>query len=151
MPKSNDKQSRQLARRDDRVGPPSYVVISTPEGWQLLLEHGDRYLRWVLRGQPGNGGQAWPDTDVAASSLEREGGSLSKPALDREGNEVGSFHNLRVRDDEPVALGECLDDGLLELEFDGALLSGRWRLTRSGQTRREAETWTFKELPAEGP
>ncbi|MFO7564860.1 MAG: hypothetical protein R6X02_19605 [Enhygromyxa sp.] len=130
------------------MGPPRYVVISTPEGWQLLLEHGDHYLRWLLRGQAGNGGQAWPDTDVAAASLEGEGGTLSKPALARAGNEIGNFHNLRTRDGEPVAFGECLDDGELELEFDGVLLSGRWRLTRSGQGRRELETWTLKPVAA---
>lgn len=148
MPKSADKQPRQLARRDDRVGPPYYVVIATPDGWQLLLEHGDHYLRWVMRGQPGRGGQALPDTDVAAASLEREGGALTgKPALERKGNEIGTFHNLRMRDGEPVALGECLDEGLLELEFYGERLSGRWRLTRSGQSRREDETWTLKPVP----
>jgi hypothetical protein len=147
MPKTAENhQPRQLPRRDDRVGPPCYVVLSTPDGWQLLLEHGDHYLRWVLRGQPGHGGQAWPDTNVAAASLEREGGTLTKPALQREGNEIGTFHNVRNRDGEPVALGECLDDGLLELEFDGERMSGRWRLTRSGQSRRELETWTLKPM-----
>jgi hypothetical protein len=147
MRKPADKQPKQLPRQDDRVGPPRYVVISTPDGWQLLLEHGDHYLRWVLRGQPGHPGQAWPDTDVAAASLERESGALTgKPALEREGNEIGYFHNIREREGENVALGECLDDGELELEFDGTLMSGRWRLTRSGQSRREAETWTLRPI-----
>lgn len=144
------KPPKQLPRQDDRVGPAQYVVISTPEGWQLLLEHGDVYLRWELRGPPGHGGVAWPVGDVAAASLEGPGGALSgKPALEREGNEIGHFKNVRERDGEIVALGECLDDGELELEFDGQRLSGRWRLTRSGQSRREAETWTIRPMPSE--
>ncbi|HVI02089.1 MAG TPA: hypothetical protein VM869_25425 [Enhygromyxa sp.] len=123
-------------------------MISTPEGWQLLLEHGDVYLRWELRGPPGHPGVAWPATDVAAASLESPSGSLfGKPALEREGNEVGLFKNIRERDGEIVAMGECLDDGVLELEFDGALMSGRWRITRSGQSRREAEAWTLRPIP----
>jgi hypothetical protein len=149
MSQPSEKPPRQLPRQDDRVGPPRYVVIATPEGWQLLLEHADHYLRWVLRGPPGHGGQAWPDTDVAAASLERETGELrGKPALEREGNEIGVFHNVRERDGEIVALGECLDDGLLELEFEGERMSGRWRLTRSGQSRRESETWTLRPMPS---
>ena len=146
---------RPLPRQDDRVGPPCYVALSTPTGWQLLLEHGDHYLRWVLRGRLGVGGQAWPDTDVAAASLERPGGSLDKPALARPGVEVGRFHNLRRRldvhgdgDGERVSLGECLDQGALELEFDGPQLIGRWHLTRTGQSRREQETWTLARLDA---
>lgn len=150
MSQPAEKPPRQLPRQDDRVGPPRYVVLSAPDGWQLLLEHGDHYLRWVLRGPPGHAGPAVPDTDVAAASLEGESGSLEdKPALKREGNEVGHFHNIRERDGEIVALGECLDDGLLELEFDGEILSGRWRLTRSGQSRRESETWMLRPIPSE--
>lgn len=144
MSQPAEKPPTQLPRQDDRVGPPRYVVISTPDGWQLLLEHGDYYLRWLLRGPPGHGGVAIPDTDVAAASLEAESGSLHKPALEREGNEIGHYRNVRERNGEIVALGECLDDGLLELEFDGERLSGRWRLTRSGQSRRESEAWTLK-------
>jgi hypothetical protein len=132
----------------ESIDQPRYVVISTPDGWQLLLEHGDHYVRWVLRGPPGRAGQAVPDTDVAAASLERENGALTgKPALEREGNEIGYFRNIRQRDGEVVSLAESLDDGVLELEFDGELLSGHWRLTRSGQSRREAETWTLRPLP----
>jgi hypothetical protein len=122
------------------------VALTTPHGWQLLLEHGDRYLRWVLRGPLGAGGQAWPDTDVAGSSLERPGGELDKPALVRDGTEVGRYHNLRTHAGEPVPLGECLEQGVFELAFDGPSLAGCWQLTRSGQSRRELETWTLRPL-----
>jgi hypothetical protein len=130
---------------------PCYVALSTPDGWQLLLEYGGRYLRWVLRGPVGSGGQAWPDTDVSAASLEREGGSLAKPALQREGVEVGHYRHLRNCDGDPLEASldsgaDCLDQGHFELEFDGELLAGRWQLTRSGQTRREQETWTFRPM-----
>jgi hypothetical protein len=137
-----------LPRHDDAVGPPYYVALTTKDGWQLLLEHADVYLRWELRGAPGNGGQALPGIDVARSSLEGERGTpTGKPALEREGNEIGRFHNLRERGGEMVAFGECLADGHFELEFDGELMSGRWRLARSGMSRREQETWTLTRLP----
>lgn len=137
----------QLPRQDDRVGPPCYAVLPSPEGWQLLIEHGDHYLRWVLRGRPGNGGQAWPDTDVSAASLEGPGGALTgKPALERTAIETGHFRNLRRHDGEVVAMGECLEHGAFELEFDGPVMAGRWHLTRSGQTRREVESWTLRPL-----
>lgn len=134
-----------LAWKDETIGAPQYLAINTDDGWQLLLEDSHRYLRWVLRGPIAHGGQAWPDTDVARSSLEREGGSLhGKPALERSGNDIGVYHNLRTRPDgEPMAMSECLEDGLLELEFEGEKLAGRWRLSRSGMSRREQETWTL--------
>lgn len=133
-----------FVRSNERVGEPRYVVIATEHGWQLLLEYADRYLRWVLRGAPGKGGQAVPDTDAAAASLEDPAGSLHKPALEREGNEIGSFRNVRQRDDgEAVSMGECLEEGVFELEFSGKIMNGRWRLSRSGSARRSQETWTL--------
>jgi hypothetical protein len=142
----HQQQPRPLPRPDERAESRCYVALTTPHGWQLLLEHGERYLRWVLRGPLGAGGQAWPDTDVAGSSLERPGGGLDKPAIQREGNEVGHYRNLRIREGEPVELGECLEQGVFELEFDGPELGGCWQLTRSGQSRREQETWTLRPL-----
>jgi hypothetical protein len=56
------------------------------------------------------------------------------------------FHNLRTRNGETVPMNECLDDGVLELEFDGEKLAGRWRLSRSGMSRREQETWTLRRV-----
>jgi len=144
-----DTDTTPLARQRELIDPAQYLMIATPDGWQLLLESNERYLRWVMRGPPGNGGQAWPDTDVAAASLEGESGGLrGKPALERERNENGYFRNLRTRDGEPISLSDCLDDGVLELEFDGPVLGGRWRLTRSGAGRTQAETWTLLRAPA---
>jgi hypothetical protein len=132
-------------RQSDRVGSPRYAVLTHKEGWQLLLEHSDHYLRWVLRGAPGHGGPARPASDVAAASLERPGGMLEgKPALDSRAVELGYFENLRERGGETLAMSECLDEGKLELEFQGGeVMAGRWRLARSGSARSQDETWTF--------
>ena len=148
-PQAPTQKPEPLARQDERVGPPRYLVLSTPHGWQLLLEHGDRYVRWELRGAPGNGGQATPGTDVAAASLETQSGALAgKPALEREGHETGHFVNLRARRGETVAMSQCLDEGELELEFDGELMAGRWRLTRSGTSPGRPEHWVLRPAPS---
>lgn len=136
-----------LARRDGRVGAPRYVALSSKDGWQLLLEHADRYLRWTLNGEPGDEGVAVPGVDVASSSLEREGGSLDgKSALEVHG-EIGTFENLREdNDDDTVAMSRCLDEGALELSFDGELMNGRWQLSRTGTPRTQPERWVLRRL-----
>lgn len=141
--RSSASSEPKFAVADESVDASRYVVIPTDEGWQLLLELGPRYLRWQLRGAPGDEGQAWPEGDVAAASLEAEDGSLHKPQLARDGIEVGSYRNVRRRDGQVVPLGECLDEGAFELVFEGAVMGGRWRLSRSGSARRQAENWTL--------
>lgn len=145
IPSDYDDITPVFPRQSDRVGSPRYALFPYKnEGWQLLLEHSERYLRWVMRGAPGNGGQALPASDVAAASLEHPTGGLeNKPAVESSAIEFGEFENRREREGETVAMSECLDEGKLELEFEGEVMKGRWTLERSGSAPGREEIWTL--------
>lgn len=131
MPRLDFRSLRHLVAR---LRSPSYVVVATSEGWELWLEHGSHYLRWQLRSAPGEGGRAWPAKTQARPQSD----------LDSLAHEVGRFRNVRLHEGRPLPICHCLDDGELELAFDGSLLAGRWLLTRVGTRRGRRECWKLK-------
>lgn len=101
---------------------PRYVVLAhhtTPFHYDLMIERGDALATWSFDEPPGRHGQAC-----------RRIKDHRKAYLDYEGEVSGGRGRVERWDAGTCEATLCDDDA--EVFFDGRILSGRWRLVRTG-------------------